>query len=71
MDKETWYMTELTYKGLYTLELNAKNEVAAKREATRRCAFYDSIIRIGKGLTRDGNVKDVLFAKINGKWERY
>lgn len=69
MADEKWYMTELTYNGHVTFELEAKNERDAKREATRRAVNPKNVIRIGNDLDRDGHVMHVRFVKICNRWE--
>ena len=53
--------------------LKAQNLVSAKREASRKAAFYGTVLTIGTELTRDGFIKpeSVLASKIDGKWEDY
>ena len=72
----TFYFSETTDTNSLkkALQLKATNLTAAKREASRKQVFLNSILTIGTAVNEDGFIlpKHVLAVRSeDGKWENY
>ena len=65
------YMSELmNANALSKAEpLKAKDLTAAKREASRKQAFQDTVLELGTEVDEEGFLRNVVSCKENGRWE--
>ena len=68
----TYYFSEVQNSGSHrkAIELKADTLTSAKREATKKSYFYDTVLKIGTELDNDFLDDDsvVCLKNINGKW---
>lgn len=65
-----WYVMEVTSLNCFrrATAFKAKNLTSAKRTASRKQAFYGTVLYLGNSVDENGFVIDAVAIKENGHW---
>lgn len=71
MNTTTFYFAELSDKCSHRTaeKLQAKTLTAAKREASRKCVFHNTVLEIGTEINEDGFILSPICQKLLNKWQ--